>query len=82
MEGVGSILVVDCVADRAGDAPHAAAPALHARRSPRRARKRRVAAVDRDETLGLVLCDAVLPDRAASRVLATPARSPRRSSPR
>lgn len=68
MEGVGSILVVDASPTARETLRTLLIP--HCRRVLAAATVREaVDAIDRDETLGLVLCDAVLPDRGGFEVL-------------
>jgi twitching motility two-component system response regulator PilH len=68
MEGVGAILVVDASPTARETLRTVLIP--HCRRVLTATGARdAIEAIDRDETLGLVLCDAVLPDRGAFEVL-------------
>ena len=68
MEGVGSILVVD--ASPTARETLQSAPIPHCRRVLTAASvAEAIQAIDRDETIGLVLCDAVLPDQGGFGVL-------------
>jgi CheY-like chemotaxis protein len=68
MEGVGAILVVDS-SQTARETLRSLLLPHCTRVLTATAASEAIEAVDRDETLGLVLCDAVLPDRGGYRVL-------------
>jgi CheY-like chemotaxis protein len=77
MEAVGSILVVDASTTARETLRSLLLP--HCKRVlTATAAQEAIEAIDRDETLGLVLCDAVLPERGGFRVLDHARTHPRR----